>query len=91
MRLGPRGMLWRVSGDGTLLGAAARIRRRRAAEFRAGAAAFLMCAGLSILPALAALDVAVWAGCRSLDTKTCVALIARAITQGESASVGAAN
>ena len=91
MRLGPRGVLWRVSGGGAFLGEAARIRRRRAAEFRAGAAAFLLCAGLAILPALATLDVAVWAGCRSLDTKTCVALFARAVAQGESASVGAAD
>jgi hypothetical protein len=89
--LGPRGMPWRVSGGGTLLGEAARIRRRRAAEFRAGAAAVLLCAGLSILPALAALDVAVWAGCHSLDTKICVALFTHAITQGESASVSVAD
>jgi len=91
MRFGLRGMLWRVSGGGTLQGEAARTRRRRSAKFRAGASAYLLCAGLSILPTLAALDIAVWAGCRTLDTKTCVALFASAVTQGESASVGAAD
>jgi hypothetical protein len=65
-----------------------RISNRRWIEFRAAVGAFLLCAGLTILPALVALDAVVWVGCRHLDRAACVALVVSAVTTAEMAQGG---
>jgi len=52
-------------------------RSRQIRELRAALASVLLCAGLMILPALAALDLGVGLGCRDLDRGACVALFTR--------------
>jgi len=71
-----------------ILREADRLSRRRRIEFRGAVGAFFLCAGLTILPALVALDAAVWMGCRSLDRGACLALIASAVTTAEVAQGG---
>jgi hypothetical protein len=50
-------------------------RSRQIRELRAALASVLLCAGLMILPALAALDLGVALECRNLDRGPCVALV----------------
>ncbi len=52
-------------------------RSRQIRELRAVLASVLLCAGLMILPALAALDLGVGLGCRNLDRGACAALVMR--------------
>jgi len=52
-------------------------RSRQIREFRAALVSVLLCAGLMILPALAALDLGVALECRNLDRGACVALVMR--------------
>ena len=52
-------------------------RSRQIRELRAALVSVLLCAGLMILPALAALDLGVALECRNLDRGACVALVMR--------------
>ena len=52
-------------------------RSRKIRKIRAALASVLLCAGLTILPALAALDFVVGLGCRGLDHGACIALVTR--------------
>jgi hypothetical protein len=91
----PRGSRSREPDRGSsttmLLSEADRLSRRRRIEFRGAVGSVLLCAGLTILPMLMALDAAVWLGCRGLDRIACLTLIATALTAAELAQGGVAD